>query len=116
MRAPAMPFDLILETIAAPHDLSPLLRLLALEGTLNVLGAPIETPVRIMELTFGRKNLTSSGTGGTKHTAELLSFTAERGITADIELLASARVGEALTRLGRGDVRYRLVLDLADLD
>ena len=109
-------FDLILDTIAARHDLTPLLRLLTLEGTLSVLGAPREMPVRIMELTFGRKNLSSSGTGGTKHTAELLSFAAEHGITADIELLPSARVEEALIRLEKGDVRYRFVLDLSDLD
>jgi uncharacterized zinc-type alcohol dehydrogenase-like protein len=109
-------FDLILDTIAAPHDLSSLLRLLTLEGTLSVLGAPLETPVRIMELTFGRKNLSSSGTGGTKHTTELLSFCVERGITADIELLPSARVEEALIRLEKGDVRYRFVMDMSDLD
>jgi uncharacterized zinc-type alcohol dehydrogenase-like protein len=108
-------FDLILDTIAAPHDFSPLLRLLTLGGTLSVLGAPVETSVRIMELTFGRKNLTSSGTGGTRQTAELLSFCAERGISADIELLPSAQVADALTRLERGDVRYRFVLDLSDL-
>ncbi|MCM4083197.1 hypothetical protein [Paractinoplanes hotanensis] len=69
-----------------------------------------------MNLTFGRKSLSSSGTGGTRHTAELLTFCAERGITADIELLPSSRVDEALTRLGKGDVRYRFVLDLSDLD
>ena len=109
-------FDLILDTIAAPHDLSPLLRLLTLNGTLSVLGAPIETSVRLMELTFGRKNLSSSGTGGTRHTAELLSFCAERDITANIELLPSSQVGQALTRLEKGDVRYRFVLDLSDLD
>jgi uncharacterized zinc-type alcohol dehydrogenase-like protein len=88
-------FGLILDTIAAVHDFSPLLRLLTLGGTLSVLGAPIEASVRIMELTFGRKNLSSSGTGGTRHTAELLTFCAERGITADIELLPSTRVDEA---------------------
>ncbi|GIF20720.1 putative zinc-type alcohol dehydrogenase-like protein [Actinoplanes tereljensis] len=109
-------FDLILDTIAALHDFSPLLRLLTLEGTLSVLGAPLETSVRIMELTFGRKNLTSSGTGGTKYTAELLSFCAEKGITADVEVLPSAQVEEALTRLEKGDVRYRFVLDMSDLD
>ena len=109
-------FDLILDTIAAPHDLSPLLRLLTLNGTLSVLGAPIETSVVLMELTFGRKNLSSSGTGGTRHTAELLSFCAERGISANIELLASSQVEQALTRLEKGDVRYRFVLDLSDLD
>ena len=45
----------------------------------------------------------------------MLAFCAERGIVADIELLPSARVQEALTRLDRGDVRYRFVLDVSDL-
>ena len=109
-------FDLILDTIAAAHDFSPLLRLLGLDGTLSVLGYPLPAQVPITALTQGRKKLTSSGTGGRKHTAEMLAFCAERGITADIELLPSARVEEALTRLDRGDVRYRFVLDLSDLD
>jgi alcohol dehydrogenase (NADP+) len=89
--------------------------MLALDGTLSVIGLPVEAPVRIMDLTYGRKKLTSSGTGGRAGTAEMLAFCAERGIAADIELLPSARVQEALTRLDRGDVRYRFVLDLSDL-
>jgi uncharacterized zinc-type alcohol dehydrogenase-like protein len=110
-------FDLILDTISAPHDFAPLLRLLALDGTLSVLGYPIgEVPLRVMDLTYGRKKLSSSGTGGRRGTAELLAFSASHGITADTELLPSARVQEALDRLDRGDVRYRFVLDLADLD
>jgi len=109
-------FDLILDTIAAQHDFSPLLHLLGLDGTLSVLGNPLPAQVPITALTMGRKKLTSSGTGGRKHTAEMLAFCAERGIAADIELMASARVQEALTRLDQGDVRYRFVLDLSDLD
>jgi alcohol dehydrogenase (NADP+) len=109
-------FDLILDTISAPHDFSPLLRLLDLDGALSVLGYPIgEVPLRVMDLTYGRKKLTSSGTGGRRGTAEMLAFSAEHGITADIELVPSARAQEALDRLDRGDVRYRFVLDLSDL-
>ncbi|HEY0816623.1 MAG TPA: NAD(P)-dependent alcohol dehydrogenase [Pseudonocardia sp.] len=108
-------FDLILDTISAPHALSPLLRLLGLDGTLSVLGFPSEVPVQIMDLTYGRKKLTSAGTGGRAGTAKMLAFSAEQGVSAEIELLPSARVNEALTRLERGDVRYRFVLDLADL-
>jgi alcohol dehydrogenase (NADP+) len=108
-------FDLILDTISAPHDIPALLRVAALDGTLSLLGYPGEIPLRIMDLIYGRKKLTSSGTGGRPGTAEMLAFCAERGITADIELLPSARAQEALTRLDRGDVRYRFVLDLSDL-
>ena len=109
-------FDLILDTISAEHDLSPMLALLALDGTLSVLGNPLMPGPRILELTAGRKRLTSSGTGGTRGTAEMLAFCAEHGITADVEVLASSDVNEALRRLDDGDVRYRFVLDMSDLD
>ncbi|MCO5997721.1 NAD(P)-dependent alcohol dehydrogenase [Actinoallomurus rhizosphaericola] len=109
-------FDLILDTIPLAHDLSPLLRMATLDGTLALLGHPLEQPVRVLDLVQGRKKLTSSGTGGRRHTAELLDFCADHAITADVEVLPSARVQEALDRLGRGDVRYRFVLDLSDLD
>jgi len=109
-------FDFILDTISAPHDLAPLIGLLGLDGTLSVVGLPMPTEVPLMLLTRGRRKLTSSGTGGRRGTAEMLAFAAEHGITADIELVPSAEVATALDRLERGDVRYRFVLDLADLD
>lgn len=108
-------FDLVLDTISAPHDVAPLLRLAAIDGTLSVLGYLGELPVDVMALLIGRKRLTSSGSGGRPGTGAMLAFAAEHGITAQIELLPSGRVGEALARLERGDVRYRFVLDLSDL-
>jgi uncharacterized zinc-type alcohol dehydrogenase-like protein len=45
----------------------------------------------------------------------MLAFCAEHGIGADVEVLPSSRVDEALERLARNDVRHRFVLDLADL-
>src|ERR1700761_2205015 len=89
-------FDLILDTISAPHELSPLLRLAALDGTVSVLGFPMPNELPIMDLTYGRKKLSSSGTGGRRGTAQMLAFCAERGIAADIELLPSAQVEQAL--------------------
>lgn len=109
-------FDLILDTVPAAHDFGPLLRMAALDGTLAVLGYPLPATVNLFDLVQGRKRLTSSGTGGRRHTAEMLAFCAEHGVSADIELLPSARVREALDRLGRGEVRYRFVLDMSDLD
>jgi D-arabinose 1-dehydrogenase-like Zn-dependent alcohol dehydrogenase len=60
--------------------------------------------------------LGTAGSGGRLATAAMLDFCAEHGITADIEVLPSARVNEALDRLRRNDVRYRFVLDMSDLD
>ena len=46
----------------------------------------------------------------------MLQFCADHRITADIEVLPSRQVETALDRLAVGDVRYRFVLDLSDLD
>jgi uncharacterized zinc-type alcohol dehydrogenase-like protein len=109
-------FDLILDTISQEHELTPYLGLLGLDGTLSVLGTFGPIQAGVMDLMMGHKNLTSSATGGRPDTAEMLAFCAEHDITAEIELLPSSQIGEALTRLEAGDVRYRFVLDLSDLD
>ena len=45
----------------------------------------------------------------------MLDFCAERGITADVEVIPMQKVNEAYDRLAKGDVKYRFVLDLASL-
>lgn len=109
-------FDVVIDTISAPHDLGPYLRLVAMDGTLSHLGHLGPITVETTDLLIGRKKLSSAGSGGTPATAAMLAFCAEHDITADIELLPSSRVNEAMARLRRNDVRYRFVLDLSDLD
>lgn len=109
-------FDVVIDTISAPHDLGPYLRLVALDGTLSHLGHLGPVTVNTTDLLIGRKKLSSSGSGGRPATAAVLDFCAEKGITAEIEVLPSAQVNEALDRLSRNDVRYRFVLDMSDLD
>lgn len=45
----------------------------------------------------------------------MLEFCAEHGITADIELISANQVNEAFSRLAKGDVKYRFVLDMSTL-
>ncbi|MGH3265995.1 MAG: NAD(P)-dependent alcohol dehydrogenase, partial [Trebonia sp.] len=109
-------FAYILDTIPGDHDLTPLLGMLGLDGTLCVLGNPLLAGPQLWALGAGRKKLTSSGTGGLRQTVEMLKFCAEHGITADVEVLPSSAIETALNRLAAADVRYRFVLDLSDLD
>ena len=108
-------FDVVIDTISAPHDVGPYLRLVAMDGTLSHLGHLGSLTVEAMDLLVGRKKLSSAGSGGRRATSAMLAFCAEHGIAADVELLPSARVNEALDRLRRNDVRYRFVLDMSDL-
>ncbi|MFB7658186.1 MULTISPECIES: NAD(P)-dependent alcohol dehydrogenase [unclassified Streptomyces] len=109
-------FDFILDTISADHDLTPLIGMLGLDGTLCVLGNPLLAGPKLWELGAGRKKLTSSGTGGLRQTVEMLEFCAAHGITADVETLPSSQIETALNRLADGNVHYRFVLDMSDLD
>lgn len=107
--------DVVLDTVSAPHDPAPLLGLLDLDGALCWLGDLGHLDLDVMSLLIGRKRVLSAGSGGRPATQELLDFCAEHGIGADVEVLPASRVGEALKRLERGDVRYRFVLDTAEL-
>ena len=116
MAAVADSLDLVIDTVSADHDLTPYLATVALDGTLCTLGHIVGTiSVETMALLIGRKSLTSAGSGGRPATQELLDFCGEHGITADVEVLSSRDVATALDRLARNDVRYRFVLDLADI-
>ena len=116
MSAAADSFDVVIDTISVPHDPGPYLRLVALDGTLSQVGYLGPVTVQTTDLLIGRKKLGSAGSGGRPATTALLDFCARHDLTADIEVLPSARVNEALDRLERNDVRYRFVLDLSDLD
>jgi uncharacterized zinc-type alcohol dehydrogenase-like protein len=109
-------FDVVIDTISAPHDLAPYLKLVAMDGTLSLLGYLGPVTVEAMDLLVGRKKLSSAGSGGRRATAEMLRFCADNSIAADVEVLPSSQVGTALDRLRRNDVRYRFVLDMSDLD
>lgn len=116
LAAAADRFDIIIDTIAVPHDVKPYLGLVALDGTLCHLGHLGTITVEALDLLIGRKKLSSAGSGGRAETAAMLEFCGRHGITADVEVVPSAEVGTALDRLARNDVRYRFVLDLSDLD
>jgi len=45
----------------------------------------------------------------------MLDFCAEHNVTSDIELIPFEKINEAYTRMVKGDVRYRFVLDTKTL-
>jgi uncharacterized zinc-type alcohol dehydrogenase-like protein len=109
-------FAFILDTIAAPHDLSALLGLLRRNGKLGLVGAPPEAlPLAVFNLIQNRRSIGGSMIGGLRETQEMLDFCGEHGIGADVELIPIQKVGEAYERLVRNDVRYRFVIDLSSL-
>ena len=115
MAAQAFRFRFILDTVSAQHSLDPYLLSLDLAGTLCCLGIPDAMPFTPVLLTLGRRRLSSSGSAGTRETAEMLSFCRDHGITADVEVIAASDIQAGFERLARGEVHYRLVIDMATL-
>lgn len=108
--------DVVIDTVSAPHDPADYLRVLALDGTLFLLGYLGTVTVDVLDLLVGRKRLASAGSGGRRCTQDLLDFCAAEGVAPEVEVLPVAEVGTALDRLARNDVRYRFVLDLRGID
>jgi uncharacterized zinc-type alcohol dehydrogenase-like protein len=110
-------FDLIINTVSAPLDISAYLQLLALDGALVNVGAPAEPlPVNAFSLIMGRRSFAGSMIGGIRETQEMLDFCAEHGLGAEIEVIPADRINDAYERVLASDVRYRFVIDTSTLN
>ncbi len=110
-------FDFILNSVAASHDLDAYVALLKRDATMCMLGVPA-TPhpsPNVGGLIFSRKSIAGSLIGGIAETQEMLDFCAEKGIVADIEMIAMQNIEEAYRRMQMNDVKYRFVIDMASL-
>ncbi|ACR30450.1 NAD(P)-dependent alcohol dehydrogenase [Burkholderia glumae] len=117
MNAHANSFDLIVNTVAAQHDLNPFLNLLKRDGTMTLVGAPEHDhpSPNVFNLIFKRRRLAGSLIGGIAETQEMLDFCAEHGIVSDIELIRIQDINHAYERMLKSDVKYRFVIDIASL-
>jgi uncharacterized zinc-type alcohol dehydrogenase-like protein len=108
-------FDLIIDCVAADHDVNPYLNLLKRNGVLCLVGVP-EDPCAVNAFSvLGRKTFTGSSIGGIAETQEMLDFCGEHNIVSDIELTSFDKLEEAWERVVAGKVKYRFVLDLKTL-
>src|SRR2546428_3541961 len=110
-------FDLIIDTISAPHDYNRYLGMVRPQGAMVIVGIPPEpTPVSAWSLVGGNRRLAGSSIGGIPETQEMLEYCARHEIGADVEVIPIQKVNEAYERMIRNDVRYRFVIDIASLN
>ncbi|WP_433928302.1 NAD(P)-dependent alcohol dehydrogenase [Sorangium cellulosum] len=109
-------FNLLIDTISAPHDYNAYLGMLRPHGAMVLVGVPPEaTPVAAFSLIAGNKRLAGSMIGGIAETQEMLDYCAEHKIVSDVEIIPVQQINAAYERMARGDVRYRFVIDSASL-
>lgn len=109
-------FDFILDCVSAQHDINSYLKLLKLNGTLTLVGAPEQPlPVAAFSIISQRRSFAGSGIGGIRETQEMLDFCAEHKILPEIEMIRMDQVNEAWERVVKQDVHYRFVIDMATL-
>jgi alcohol dehydrogenase (NADP+) len=116
LRGLAGSLDLVLSTVPARLDLDAYLGLLRLNGTFVNLGVPAE-PLSVLahSLLRNRRSIAGSSIGGMTETQEMLDFCAGADIAAEVEVIAADELDDAYDRVARGDVRYRLVLDVSTI-
>ncbi|MBD1590955.1 NAD(P)-dependent alcohol dehydrogenase [Arthrobacter sp. S1_S22] len=117
MAAANRTIDLIIDTVAAPHDLNPYFRTLRVDGALFQLGLPSEPMPPVNPGALIRRRIAYAGSliGGIAETQEMLDFCAEHGVAAEIEMVRADQLNEAYDRMVAGDVKYRFVLDTSTL-
>jgi uncharacterized zinc-type alcohol dehydrogenase-like protein len=116
MAREANSFDLMIDAVGSAHDVNPYLGMLKRDCTLVQVGAPEKPlPVAAFGLIMKRRNFAGSAIGGIPETQEMLDFCAEKGITADIEMIRMDEINDAYERMLRSDVKYRFVIDMSTL-
>jgi alcohol dehydrogenase (NADP+) len=109
-------FDLILDTVSAPHDLNKQSTLLREFGTMVLVGLPpAATSLDVTLLVHGNKRVAGSNIGGIPETQEMLDYCGQHGIVAEVEVINANQINDAYARLQRGDVRYRFVIETGSL-
>lgn len=109
-------FNLIIDTVSAPHNYNDYLNLLKTNGVMVVLGIPPKpSDVQASRLISRRRSLVGSLVGGIKETQEMLDYCAENNIVSEVEMINIDQINEAYERTLKADVRYRFVIDMKSL-
>ena len=107
----------IVATAASGASMSPLLAGLAPRGKLVVVGAaPDPISVQTLDLIFGGRSIVGSLTGTPVENEDNLAFALRHGIKSMNEVMPFEDAPRAYGRMMSGAARFRIVLDIANVD
>ncbi|MEV5386269.1 alcohol dehydrogenase [Streptomyces sp. NPDC052721] len=106
--------SIIVATATSGASMNPLVRGLAPNGTLVVVGAaPDPLTVSTPDLIFGTRAIVGSLTGSSIENEDNLAFSLAHGIRPSVEVVPFDRAMEGYERMLSGKARFRVVLDTA---
>ncbi|NQV10858.1 MAG: NAD(P)-dependent alcohol dehydrogenase [Cyanobacteria bacterium] len=104
-------YDVIINTSNHSLDWEGVVNALAPLGRMHQLGVVTEPiPIQAFALISGRRQITGSPTSSPASLRKMMEFCARHQISPMVETLPMAEINTAISRLRRGDVRYRFVL------
>lgn len=106
--------SLIIATASSGASMNPLVRGLAPNGTLVVVGAaPDPLTIATPDLIFGTHSVMGSLTGSSIENEDNLAFSLAHGIRPSVEVVPFSEAPQAYERMLSGEARFRVVLDVA---
>jgi alcohol dehydrogenase (NADP+) len=117
MKNAAKTFDVILDTVAAPHDVSSILTTLNLGGAYVCIGAILE-PMQISPFSLITSNITIEGSlvGGIPETQEMLDFCSKHDLKPEIKIIHAKDASKQFEALAKGEAdAQRAVIDMSTL-
>ncbi|KAI4312803.1 hypothetical protein MLD38_037594 [Melastoma candidum] len=112
MKAIARSLDFIIDTASGNHAFDPYMSLLKRRGVFMLVGFPDEVKFSPINLNIGSKIFSGSVTGGTEETQQMIDFCAAHEVYPEIELIPIDYCNDALERVIKKDVKYRIVIDI----
>ncbi|KAG7342981.1 alcohol dehydrogenase GroES domain protein [Nitzschia inconspicua] len=110
-------FDVVLDTVSAPHDIASLLPVLKVGGAYVLLGAvgkPFE--ISAMSLIFNRYAIEGSLIGGVPETQEMLDFCAKHQIVPEYRVIDAKEANQQFKAMMNGEsLADRCVIDISTL-
>lgn len=104
----------VVATASSGASMNPLVRGLAPNGRLVVVGAaPDPLTVATPDLIFGTHSIVGSLTGSSIENEDNLAFSLAHGIRPSVETMPFSQAMEAYERMLSGQARFRVVLDVA---
>ena len=117
MKKAAMSFDVIIDTIAVPHEIQNMISSLKVGGTWVCIGAiPQPCSISPMGLIFSNYHLEGSLVGGLPETQQMLDFCSKHNTLPDIKVINAKDASAQFKALadGTADVK-RAVIDMSTL-